>query len=362
MHFFKYIIIFNNFSGEILKVSIIRFPLAVSSAMTILAVAAAFSMAPQAFAADMAESDKNVNEQIVDTMTTLVKGPYAGYRANHAKGIVVTGNFTPSSAASSLSKAPQFLKTVPVLVRFSDPTGLPTMPDASPDASPHGIAIRFQLPEGAITDIVSISFNGFPVSNPEDFLLLLNSVAATKPDSPKPSPIAQFLGSHPAAMKFVTTPKPAPASFGTLAFFGVNAFQFTNAKGESQYARYRIEPVAGRQSLSKEQVAAAAPNYLMDELPARIAKAPVQFRISAQLALKDDVINDATVVWADSNPQIELGLLSLDAVSPDSHAAEKKLAFNPLILVDGIAPSADPILLARPVAYGFSVARRMPAQ
>ncbi|KAF3997777.1 catalase family peroxidase [Glaciimonas immobilis] len=316
-------------------------------------------LASPVIAADQTTPEKNVNEKIVDTMTVLAKGPYTGFRANHAKGIVVTGTFTPSAAAPTLSKAAHFQSAVPVTVRFSDPTGVPTLPDASPNASPHGIAIRFQLPDGGITDIVSISFNGFPVANPEDFLALLTAVSSTKPDSPKPTPVEQFLATHPAAKRFVIAPKPAPVSFGTLSFYGVNAFKFTNAKGESQYARYRIEPLAGNQSLNEEQLAKAAPNYLMDELPTRLEKAPVTFRISAQLAAPGDVTDDGTVIWPDNRPQIELGVLSLTTMAADSLAIQKTLAFNPLLLVDGIAPSADPILLARPLAYSVSVRRRL---
>ncbi len=343
-----------------MKISAVRFPRVAASAAVIFA--STLSVAPHTSAADQPVPEKSVHEKIVDTMTVLAKGPYKGIRANHAKGIVVTGSFIPSAMAPTLSKAPHFLKTVPVIVRFSNPTGIPTLPDAAPNASPHGIAIRFQLPDGGITDIVSLSYNGFPVATPEDFLLFLNSVAATQPDSPKPTPVEQFLATHPAAKAFATTPKPAPVSFGTLPFFGINAFQFTNAKGESHYARYRIEPLAGLQSLTADQVANATPNYLMDELPVRIAKGAVRYRISAQLAGKDDPINDGTAVWPNDRPQIELGILSLDAVSPDSLAAEKTLAFNPLILVDGIAPSADPVLLSRPVAYAVSVGRRMSGQ
>ncbi len=42
-----------------------------------------------------AEDAKPVTEQLVDTMTQLAGGPHAGYRANHAKGIVTDGEFTP---------------------------------------------------------------------------------------------------------------------------------------------------------------------------------------------------------------------------------------------------------------------------
>lgn len=302
---------------------------------------------------------KPVTEQLVDTLTKLAGGPYKSYRANHAKGILVTGTFTPAAGAASLSKAPHLQQaSSPVIVRFSDATGVPTIADANANANPHGIAIRFQLPDGAYTDIVSISVNGFPAATPEEFLGLLNAIAASGPDAAKPSPVEQFLGSHPAAQKFVTTPKPAPVSFATQAFYGVNAFKFTNAKGESHYGRYRIMPLAGQQALTDDQAAKATPNYLMEELPARLKTGEVKFSIAVQLAEKDDVINDATAVWPETRTQVELGVLSLKAVVPGSQQEEKKLAFNPLILTDGIAPSDDPILLARPGAYAVSVGRR----
>jgi len=308
-----------------------------------------------------AEPVKPVEEQLVDTLTTLAHGPHKGFRANHAKGIMATGTFTPTAQAAELSKAPHLQSANPsnVTVRFSNATGVPNMPDADNNASPHGIAIRFTLPDGSITDIVSISVNGFPAATPQEFLGLLNAVAASGPDAPKPSPVEQFLGTHPAALKFVTTPKPAPVSFATQAFFGVNAFKFTNAKGEVQYGRYRIIPSAGEQSLSAEQVAAATPNYLMEELPARLKQSPVEYKIFVQLAEKDDVLDNATVVWPDSRKLIQIGTLTLKDPVPNSQQVEKSIMFNPLLLPDGIEASNDPILRARPTAYAISFSRRV---
>lgn len=324
--------------------------------------ACAVLAAPVLHAADGAPAApaKSIPEQTVDTLEKLAGGPHAGYRANHAKGIVVTGSFTALPTAKALSKAAHLQgKPVPVIVRFSNATGVPTLPDANPNASPHGVAIRFQLPEDTVTDIVSISYDGFPVSTPDDFLALLNAVAASPADAPKPTAIETFLGTHPAAKAFVTAPKPAPVSFATLPFFGVNAFKFTNARGVSQYARYRIIPMAGDQRLSDADAAAQAPNYLMDELPKRLAKGPVKFKLSAQLAKKGDAVNDGSIAWSTKDHrEVALGTITLTQVDPDSAATEKTLAFSPLNLVDGIAPSADPVLLSRPVAYAFSVARR----
>jgi catalase len=296
---------------------------------------------------------------LVDAFNKLSGGPHKGLRANHAKGVMVEGTFTPAPSAAGLSKAPHFLKTVPVLVRFSDPTGVPNMPDADPNASPHGMAIRFTLPGGGITDIVSLSANSFPVATPEEFLAFLQAAAASGPDAAKPTPIEKFLSTHPAAVKFVSTPRPAPVSFGTLAFYGVNAFKFTNAKGVSRYARYQIIPLAGEQALSEADAKTAAPNYLMDELPKRISVAPVKFRLSAQVAEAGDATDDGTQVWPATRKLVVLGTLMLTSVVKDQVVSQKSIMFNPLNLQAGIEPSTDPVLLARPAAYGVSFSQRI---
>jgi catalase len=85
--------------------------------------------------------DDNVETQIVDAMNKLF-GPQHEFRANHAKGVVVEGSFKASPGAAALSKAVLFNgSTIPVTVRFSDATGVPTLPDGAELANPHGMAI-----------------------------------------------------------------------------------------------------------------------------------------------------------------------------------------------------------------------------
>ncbi len=331
------------------------------SYLSIAISALLFSQATHTLAADdLSASTKPITEQIVNTLETLAGGPHAGYRSNHAKGIVVQGQFTPAKTAATISKAIH-LQDSPsdVIVRFSNATGVPNIPDADGNAFPKGMAIRFQLPDDEFTDIVVISVNGFPAATSEDFLGLLNAVAASGPDAPKPSPIEQFLNTHPAAAKFVSTPKPAPASFATQSYYGVNAFKFTNASGEERYGRYIIEPVTGQAFLTKEQTKTADPNYLMKELPQRLGNAPAQFRIALQIANANDEINDATVSWPKDRQVVELGTLSLIGIDPQGEKFAKSNMYNPLALVDGIEPSQDPILLARPGTYAVSFGRRL---
>src|SRR3954471_24198154 len=91
-------------------------------------------------------ADPNVNVQIVDALNKRY-GAYPGYRSNHAKGIVVQGNFTPTPQAAQLSRSPLFAGApLPVTVRFSDAGGVPDVHDAALTARPHGMSIKFHLP------------------------------------------------------------------------------------------------------------------------------------------------------------------------------------------------------------------------
>jgi len=113
--------------------------------------------------------DAPVEEQIVNQMNKVF-GVHAGFRANHAKGVVAEGKFKASTEASGLSKAVLFGGTeVPVTVRFSDSTGVSNLPDGSDDANPHGMAVKFHLPDGSDMDIVINSLKFFPVSTSEEF-------------------------------------------------------------------------------------------------------------------------------------------------------------------------------------------------
>lgn len=306
-----------------------------------------------------ADASKPLVEQIVDVQTKIASGPHKGYRANHAKGIIATGVFTPATSAAGLTSAAHLQKSPSeVIVRFSNATGIPTIADTSPKANPRGISIRFKLADEQFTDIVSLSVNRFPVATPEAFLAFLQANVASKADSPKPTPIEQFLEANPSAKAFVRLPKPAPASYVTQSYFGLNAFKFINAKGESRYGRYRITPLAGDLALDESRVVTASPNYLSEELTARLKQGEASFRISVQLANEGDNILDPTVVWPDDRAQVELGTLTLKTIPAEGNAIEQEIAFNPLNLLDGISPSEDKILLARPAAYAVSVSRR----
>jgi catalase len=256
-----------------------------------------------------------------------------------------------------VSQALHFKHEVPVTVRFSANSGLPKISDADPRAEPRGLAIRFHLPDGSATDLVTHSYDGFPAKNPEEFRQFFLALAGSKPGMPAPTPLDAFQEAHPAARAFLTRRDPPPASYATTSYFGVNSFKFVNEAGAVIIGRYQLLPGAGRHFLSKDARAAAAPNYLEDELRQRIARGAVQFEVVLQLAAPGDEIEDPSVAWASTNALTTLGTLTVASVVPDSDAAERALMFLPALLPAGIEP-ADPMVQFRNKTYLVSYERR----
>ena len=290
-------------------------------------------------------------------------GLYPGFRPAHAKGVLLTGTFTPSPEARSLTRAPHITRaSTPVTARFSNSTGLPSLPDNDPNANPRGLAIRFHLADHVHTDIISHSTDGFPARTGQEFLEFLRAAAASGPSAPSPSPVEVFLGSHPAALAFVQTPKPSPSSFARDAYFGVTAFRFTNQAGVTRHGRYRISPAAGIEHLDDAAAKAKDANYLFDELTERIAKGPVRFDIHVQVANESDIVDDATIHWPADRRLIPFGGIALTAKVRYDAQQQKQIIFDPLPRVDGIEPSDDPLLELRAATYLLSGRRRRQAQ
>src|SRR5438876_1756271 len=214
-------------------------------------------------------------QQLLAALDAL-SGLHPGFRPAHAKGLMCAGTFSPSPPGAELTRAPHANRpSTPVTVRYSDSTGIPTIPDNDPARSgPRGIAVRFHLADHVHTDIVAHSTNGFPVRTGEEFLEFLRAAAAA--GAGKPEAMGAFLATHPNAKRFVETAKPIPSSFAREAFFAITAFKFTNAAGQSRHGRFRIRPEAGTEYLTDAEAAKKSPNFLFDEIGPRLAGGPMK--------------------------------------------------------------------------------------
>lgn len=300
-------------------------------------------------------ADQPVEVQIVDALNK-VYGVHPGFRANHAKGIVAEGSFKASPDAASLSKAALFDgSTVPVTVRFSDAGGLPNVSDGA-NGVPHGMAIKYHLKDGSETDMVLVSLKFFPVSNGPDFRDLLLAIAASPPNAPKPTKLDLFFKSHPAA-PVASASTQTPDSFADEQYNGIDAFIFVDKDGKRQAIRYIMAP----ERLVHLDAATAAkkpPNFLVDDIAARVAKGPVTFHLEAQLAAPGDQTKDPSQPWPEDRKIVDLGVVTIDKIDPDSLDAQKKLLFLPGALTPGIEESDDPLIDVRDGAYAVSFGRR----
>jgi catalase len=291
---------------------------------------------------------------LVDALNGLF-GKHAGDRAAHTKGICLSGKFTPSADAPKLSKAAHFAKEVPIRARFSLGGGNPNAPDNA-QVNVRGLAVKFDLGNGANTDLVTISAPVFFAKTPELFVELLKTVAGGDKDK-----LNAFFAAHPESTRQDAwlTSHPVPASYAGVDYFGVHAFTFTNAAGEKTLVKYHLIPEAGELGLTPDEAKSKGSDFYSDELKARLGKGPVVFDLVAVVGKKDDPTNDPTLRWndEDARPTTPLGKISIEAIVADATCDAG--IFLPGNVTDGITgPADDPIFTARSPAYIVSFTRR----
>jgi catalase len=291
---------------------------------------------------------------LVDALNGVF-GKHAGDRAAHTKGICLTGSFTPSAEAPKLSKAAHFAKQVPIRARFSLGGGNPNAPDNAQD-NVRGLAVKFDLGNGASTDIVTISAPVFFVKTPELFVEFLKTVATGDKDK-----LNTFVAAHPESTRQNAwlMSHPVPASYAGVAYFGVHGFTFTNAAGERTLVKYKLISEAGELGLTPDEAKAKGPDFYAEELKERLAKGPAVFDLVAIMGKTDDQNSDPTLRWddEDNRPTTPLGKISITAIAPQETCDAG--IFLPGNVTDGITgPSDDPIFAVRSPAYIVSFTRR----
>lgn len=303
-------------------------------------------------------SSADLGTRLVETLH-LVHGHHPGHRAAHAKGTCCSGTFTATAAARRLSRARHFEgRAIPATVRFSNGSGIPSYPDYASDG--RGLAVKFELPDGARTDMVALTLPVFFARDPESFMEFLT---VTRPDPGTRQPdlalVGEFLERHPETQAALGAAMSAqlPASYLGVAYNGLHAFGLQDAAGGTTWVRYRWEPEVTAPGVSPEAARAGGRDYLRDELEARLAEEPVGFRLQFILAADGDSLTDPTSAWPPSREVVDAGRLVVAAVDPDQGCDRQ--VFDPTNVADGVVCSDDPILHARSQAYARSFAERL---
>jgi catalase len=298
-------------------------------------------------------------EQIVDAIHDI-NGRHEGMRAVHAKGTVCAGTFTATADAARLTRAAHMQgEPVRATVRFSNGGGNPATRDSARDG--RGLAVKLYLDDGSRTDLVAITLPRFFVRTPEDFL---EFTRARRPDPDTGQPDMQRMGSfleaHPEALPAIqhALTQPAPASYAQLEYHGIHAFKWVAADGSERWIRFSFRPAAGTAGLDDEDAAGQPPDYLQDEIRARLARGPVEFALEVAVAEDGDDPDDPTEPWPDDRERVTAGTLRVDGLDDTRERDGDVLVFDPTRVTDGIELSNDRILRVRPEAYAVSVERR----
>ena len=83
--------------------------------------------------------------------------------------------------------------------------------------------------------------------------------------------------------------------------------------------------------------------------------------IWVQIANDGDVVDDATEHWPAERPQVLLGVIALEGLVPENDPEGRRIIFDPVPRVEGIEPSADPLLEPRADVYLMTGRRRRAA-
>ena len=294
---------------------------------------------------------------IVDTMQGGGEALHAGFRRAHARGLCVSGRFIASGDAATLSSAPLFQAgESPLLGRLSIGGGSPVAPEAT--AGVRSLALAITQPDGQQWRMAMNTPPVLAVATPEAFHAQLQAMApdpATgKPDPERVAAFQRAYPPNPALKAWQASYRPSD-SWASTQYHGINAFVLVDDAGRRQPVRWAMVPEAPFAPLGDGP---HTDDALSVEFQQRLAEGPVRWTLRLQLAEPGDAIDDGSRPWPDSRRTVDAGTVEITAATAQDGGACNGLNFDPLVLPEGIEPSADPILHARRAAYAESQRRR----
>ncbi|MBO9707162.1 MAG: catalase [Caulobacter sp.] len=287
-----------------------------------------------------------------------VLGRYEGFRTLHADGRLYRGAFQALPQARSFTRAAHLNGDIlPVTVRFSKGGGDPF----APFNSTIGMATRFYLPDGRVTNLVALSQKLFIARSIEQFLALVTAGQPLTPGGPPNlAGVQAALAGHPnsAAVFQMRATAPDPVSFAHTAFHAVHVFRYLNEIDAPTHVRCHWSPVAGERGQPPKTLADQGAGVLFDEFEARLRSGPVDFDLVLEIAEPGDPLDDATALWPDDRRRVTIGRLRLTAPTTEVEIGDPVMNHDPTMLVDGIEATDDPILQIRRGVYELSAALR----
>jgi catalase len=314
--------------------------------LVLIAVVVAAGAAAFAFTAGWLSPERLTPTRLVAALAPPT-GPALGYRRNHAKGICFTGTFEASGTGSELSKAEVLSRgQYPVVGRFN--LGTPNPNEADATVRVRGLGIKITPPDGQEWRSAMIDPPFFPVATPQAFYELLIASASKDPDAMK-----NFATAHPEIAAFGEWAKSAPwtESYAEDRFNGLNAFVFVDKAGTEHTVRWSLLPTAQPVSISPDDLAKRAPDFLEQEIAQRVAGAPQRWTMTVTIANPGDPTADPSKAWPADRRTIEVGTLVVQKIEAERDGPCREINFDPTVLPPGIQVSDDPFPAARSAAY-----------
>ena len=291
-------------------------------------------------------------------------------RVVYAHGSGAHGYFKPNASMIQYTSA-SFLHDpdleTPVFVRFSSLTGSTGSSDTVRDV--RGFAVKFYTSEGNY-DLVG---NNIPVFFIQDAIKFPDLIHALKPQPDNGIP--QASSAHDRFWDFVTlmpesthmlmwmmSDRALPRSFRMMEGFGVHAFRFINASGDTHFVKFHWKPKLGVHGLSwdeAQKIAGKDANFHRRDLWEAIESGHFpEWELGVQIIAEGkegelgfDILDPTKLIPEAQVPVQIIGKLILNR-NPDNFFAEtEQVAFNPGHLVPGIDFSNDPLLQGRLMSY-----------
>ncbi len=287
-------------------------------------------------------------------------------RALHAKGhLGLKAEFTVLPGLPDYAKVGIFTQpaTYKAYVRFSN--GGSTVDDDRQGGT-RAVAVKLLgvggkkiipgLENATTQDFLLIGAPALPFKNADEFV---SFVTLANPLFDLPKIILKIgWGRTQTIIQIVKSPKPPTISLATMRYYSAAAIQFG-----PYAARYTLKPQAADAPGAQP---GQTPNYLAEDLSARIKQGPLTFDFAVQFFVDETQtpIEDFSVAWKEEvAPPVTLARLTLTQQDPDSAPGRKlydfveKLSFDIWHAPEEFRPLGN-VMRARGVAYKASVKER----
>ena len=274
-----------------------------------------------------------------------VYGSHAGRRAVHSKGTLLKGTFTPTPEAARSRARRSSPPRRPWSARVSNGGGNPEAPDFDQDG--RGLAVKFSLPDGSTTDMVTTSLPAFIARTPEDFVEF-DARAQARPRDRLPRrrgrrrlhrEASRGDDGDPAHGHLEAAGELRDGAVREPAHVPLGREEGRAGAGSPRTASVRWSP---------RRRAERGADYLQEEILERAAAGGAAWRLVVVLGTDEDSTSDPTEVWPEDRETVDAGRLVLTGPETERETGDDVLVFDPTRVCEGIELSDDPIVTLPP--------------